>query len=53
MEPLYGPIYPLSVERLETFRKYIIKNIKNGQITPSTSPAGSPVLFVLKDNRTL
>ena len=50
MEPPYGPIYPLSAERLETLWKYIAKNIKNGRITPFTSPAGSPVLFVLKDN---
>ena len=49
-EPLHGPIYPLSAERLETFWRYITKNIKNGRITPFTNPAGSSVLFVLKDN---
>ena len=53
MESPHGPIYPLSAERLKTFRKYIVKNIKNGRIIPFTSPAGSLVLFVLKDNGTL
>ena len=41
------------MEYLETLWKYIIKNIKNGRITPFTSPAGSPVLFIPKDNGTL
>ena len=31
----------------------MIKNIENDRITPFTSPAGSPVLFILKDNGTL
>ena len=53
MEPLYGFIYPLSAERLKTFRRYIIKNIENGRITLFTSPTGSLVLFILKDNGTL
>ena len=52
-EPLHGPIYPLSAERLETLWKYIAKNIENGRITPFTSPAGSPMLFIPKDNKTL
>ena len=52
-EPLYGLIYPLFIERLKTLWKYIIKNIKNGRIILFTSPAGSPVLFVPKDNGTL
>ena len=53
MEPPREPIYPLSAERLETLWKYIAKNIKNGRITPFTSPAESSVLFILKNNGTL
>ena len=52
-EPPHGPNYPLSAESLETLRKYIAKNIENGRITPSTGPAGPPVLFVPKNNGTL
>ena len=53
IKPPYKPIYPLSIEYLETLWRYIIKNIKNGRIILFTSPAGSPVLFIPKDNRTL
>ena len=53
MEPLYGFIYLLFVEYLETFWKYIIKNIKNNRIILFINPAGSLVLFIPKDNRTL
>ena len=52
-KPPYGPIYLLFAERLETCWRYIVENIENGRITPFTSPAGSPVLFVLKDDGTL
>ena len=38
------------MEHLETLWKYIIKNIKNGRIILFINPAGSPVLFVPKDN---
>ena len=41
------------MECLKTLWKYIAKNIKNGWITLFTNPAGSPVLFVLKDDGTL
>ena len=53
IEPPHKPIYPLSAERLKTLWKYIIKNIKNSRIIPFINPAGSPVLFVPKDNGTL
>ena len=52
-KPLHGFIYPLSAERLKTFQKYIVKNIENGRIIPFINPAGSPVLFILKENRAL
>ena len=52
-EPPHVPIYPLSAEYLETFWRYIIKNIKNGRIIVFTNPVRSPVLFILKDNKTL
>ena len=50
MELLYGFIYFLYAERLETFWKYIIKNIKNGRIILFTSPAGFFLLFIPQDN---
>ena len=50
MKPLYGSIYPLSAERLETFWRYIAKDIKSGRIIPFINPSGSLVLFVPKDN---
>ena len=52
-KPPYKLIYPLSAEHLETLWKYIAENIENNRITPFTSPAESPVLFVPKNNGTL
>ena len=47
-QPPYGPIYNLNEVELETLRGYIESNLANGFIRPSTSPAGSPILFVRK-----
>lgn len=47
-QPPYGPIYNLNEVELETLRGYIETNLSNGFIRPSTSPAGSPILFVRK-----
>ena len=44
----YGPIYPLSQNELQILREYLDENIKNGRIRASKSPAGAPILFVLK-----
>jgi hypothetical protein len=47
-EPKWGPVYRLSREEFEALKEYIAKMIKEGKICPSSSPAGSPVLFVPK-----
>jgi hypothetical protein len=47
-EPKWGPVYRLSREEFEALKEYIAKMIKEGKIRPSSSPAGSPVLFVPK-----
>lgn len=52
-DPPYGPIYPLSAVQLRILREYLEENLRRGWITPSTSPAGAPVLFVPKKDGTL
>ena len=47
----WGPIYPLSEKEREALREWLKEMLKNGKIRPSTSPAGSPILFVPKPNR--
>ena len=44
----FSPIYQISEADLRTLREYIDENLKKGFIRPSSSPAGSPVLFVPK-----
>jgi hypothetical protein len=44
------PIYPLSELELETLREWLKEMMKTGKIRRSTSPAGSPILFVPKPN---
>jgi len=44
----WGPIYPLSEEELWTLREWLTEMEKTGKIKRSTSPAGSPILFVPK-----
>ena len=44
----WGPIYPLSKVELTTLREWIKEMLRNGKIRRSTSPAGSPILFVPK-----
>jgi len=44
----WGPIYPLSEEELRTLREWLTEMEKTGKIKRSTSPAGSPILFVPK-----
>ena len=52
-EPPYGPLYNLSPRELEVLREYLEKALQNGWIRHSTSPAGAPVLFVLKKDGSL
>ena len=47
----WGPIYPLSEEELRTLREWLTEMEKIGKIKRSTSPAGSPILFVPKPHR--
>jgi len=44
----WGPIYPLSETELQTLREWLKEMEQKGKIRRSTSPAGSPILFVPK-----
>ena len=52
-QPTFGPIYSLSEKELATLRTYIDENLAKGFIRPSESPAGYPILFVPKKDKTL
>lgn len=51
--PVNGPIYRLSQAELEALRNYLTTEIDSGRIQPSTSPYGSPILFVKKKDGSL
>lgn len=51
--PPFGPIYSLSEKELSVLSEYIKENLAKGFIRPSTSPAGSPILFVKKKDGSL
>lgn len=51
--PPFGPVYPLSQDELKALSAYIKKNLANGFIRRSTSPAAVPVLFVKKKDGSL
>ena len=50
-QSLFGPIYSLGPVELETLKTYIKTNLANGFIRPSKSPAGAPILFDRKPDR--
>ena len=50
-QPLFDPIYSLEPVELETLKIYIKTNLANGFIRPSKSPAGAPILFDRKPDR--
>ena len=52
-KPVFGPIYNLSELELKVLKKYVDEKLKQGAIRPSTSPFGSPVLFVKKPDGSL
>ena len=52
-QPLFGPIYSLEPVELKTLKTYIKTNLANGFIRPSKSPAGAPILFDRKPDRSL
>ena len=47
----FGPIYSLEPIELETLKTYIKTNPANGFIRPSKFPAGAPILFNKKPDR--
>jgi hypothetical protein len=49
----FGPIYPLSEMELEALPKWLNKNLSKGFIHASSSPAGTPILFVKKSDGSL
>src|SRR5204862_7527538 len=52
-KPVFGPIYNLSETELQVLKEYIDENLRKRFIRPSTSPFGSPVLFVKKPDGSL
>ncbi|SOV07075.1 uncharacterized protein UDID_18713 [Ustilago sp. UG-2017a] len=51
--PPFGPIYSLSEHELKTLREYLEENLAKGFISPSDSPAASPILFIKKKDGSL
>ena len=51
--PSFGPLYSLSRQELEALRNWLDDNLKKGFIRTSSSPAGSPILFVKKKDGSL
>ncbi|SPC67452.1 uncharacterized protein UHOD_11751 [Ustilago sp. UG-2017b] len=51
--PPFGPIYSLSEHELKTLWEYLEENLAKGFISPSDSPAASPILFVKKKDGSL
>ena len=49
----FGPIYNLSEMELKVLKDYLDRNLENGFIRYSTSPAGAPILFVKKKDGSL
>jgi len=49
----YGPIYSLTVVEMQALREYLKENLAKGFIRKSKSPAGAPILFVIKQDGTL
>ena len=51
--PPHWPIYNLSEQELKVLWEYIKTTLNKGWIQPSTSPAGAPIIFVPKKDRSL
>jgi hypothetical protein len=52
-EPLYRPIYPLSLRELVALKKFLEENLAKGFIQESKSPADAPILFAPKKDGSL
>lgn len=44
----YSPLYRMSLNELETVKKWIVDNLSKGFIEPSQAPFAAPILFVKK-----
>jgi hypothetical protein len=51
--PPFGPLYSLSRDEQKLLREWLDDQLSRGLITPSTSPAASPVLFAKKKDGSL
>src|SRR5437016_2219152 len=51
--PPFGPLYGMSHKELLVLKEYIEENLSKGFIRHSSSPAGTPVLFVKKADGSL
>ena len=51
--PPFGPIYSLSLYKLQTLREFIDEHLAYRFIHPTHSPCGAPVLFIKKKNGSL
>lgn len=49
-QPKKKPIYWITPAEQEALHEYILKMLSEGKIQPSSSAAGSPVLFIPKNN---
>ena len=52
-QSLFGLVYSLGPVGLETLKTYIKTNLANSFIQPSKSPAGAPILFDRKPDKSL
>ena len=52
-DPLFGPLYNLSGNKLKVLWDYLADNLVKGFIRASTSPSGAPIFFVKKKDGTL
>ena len=52
-QPLIGPIYSLSASEQEALKEFIEENLNTDFIRPTSSPHGTPVLFVKKKDGSL
>jgi hypothetical protein len=52
-EPKYMPIYQLLEKESAVLWAYINNNLKKGYIRHSNSPAGYPILYILKKDGSL
>ena len=53
VQPLVSSIYSLSTFEQEALKKFIEKNLNMGFIWPTSSPHGTPVLFIKKKDSSL